>query len=90
MRDRRGQALGRDPAHVAAPERLRGIVRKTSLVPWLRAAFERGTLIGGVCSGVAFVAESGLLDGRRATTHWALAETYRERYPRVSWQPEHS
>ena len=66
-----------------------GIVRKTSLVPWLRAAYERGTLVGGVCSGVAFVAESGLLDGRRATTHWALADTYRQRYPGVIWQPEH-
>jgi transcriptional regulator GlxA family with amidase domain len=66
-----------------------GIVRKTSLVPWLRAAYEQGTFVAGVCSGVAFVAESGLLDGRRATTHWALAETYRERYPNVSWHPEH-
>ena len=65
------------------------IVRKTSLVPWMRSAYEQGTLVGGVCSGVAFVAESGLLDDRRATTHWALADTYRERYPRVRWHPEH-
>jgi transcriptional regulator GlxA family with amidase domain len=65
-----------------------GIVRKTSLVSWMRDAHRRGTLVGGICSGVAFVAESGLLDGRRATTHWALAETYRARYPQVLWQPE--
>jgi len=71
------------------PNAYEGIARKTSLVPWLRAAHERGTLIGGVCTGVAFVAESGLLDGRRATTHWALADTFRQRYPRVLWQPEH-
>jgi|KBSMisStaDraftv2_1062788.scaffolds.fasta_scaffold259978_2 transcriptional regulator GlxA family with amidase domain len=85
------QVKGSDVILLTSPHQnaCEGIVRKTSLVPWLRAAFERGTLIGGVCSGVAFVAESGLLDGRRATTHWALAETYRERYPRVSWQPEH-
>lgn len=68
---------------------LEGIARKTSLMPWLRAAHARGTLIGGVCSGVAFVAESGLLDGRRATTHWALADTFRARYPQVRWQTEH-
>lgn len=71
------------------PNRYEGIVRKTSLVPWLRAAHERGTYLGGVCSGVAFVAETGLLDGRRATTHWAVAQTFSQRYPKVLWQPEH-
>jgi hypothetical protein len=44
-------------------DEVEGIVRRTSLVPWLRTAHERGTYIGGVCSGVAFVAETGLLDG---------------------------
>lgn len=70
-------------------DQVEGIVRKTSLVPWLRTAHGRGTYIGGVCSGVAFLAETGLLDGRRATTHWAVAELFRQRYPKVLWQPEH-
>ncbi|MGA7439938.1 MAG: GlxA family transcriptional regulator [Luteibacter sp.] len=42
---------------------------------WRRAA--------GVCSGAFFLAESGLLDGRLATTHWAAAERFRELYPKV-------
>ncbi len=62
---------------------------KTLVVPWLRAAHERGSYLAGVCSGVALVAETGLLDQRRATTHWGVAETYRQRYPKVRWQPEH-
>lgn len=65
------------------------ITCNTSVVPWLRAAHERGSYLAGVCSGVALIAESGLLDGRRATTHWGVAEMYRQRYPRVLWQPEH-
>lgn len=71
------------------PNAYDGVVRKSSLVPWLRAAHQRGTLLGGVCSGVAFLAETGLLDGRRATTHWGVADVFRQRYPKVLWQPEH-
>jgi len=48
----------------------------------------RGTLIAGVCTGVAMLAEAGLLNGRPATTHWALADEYRDRYPLVDWQAE--
>lgn len=62
---------------------------KTLIVPWLRAAYERGSYLAGVCSGVALVAETGLLNDRRATTHWGVAEMYRQRYPRVQWQSEH-
>jgi transcriptional regulator GlxA family with amidase domain len=65
------------------------IARDTPLLPWLRRMHARGAYIAGVCSGVAFLAESGLLDGRQATTHWGLAENYRRRYPNVVWRPEH-
>ena len=62
--------------------------RKAALLTWLRSEHAHGALVGGICSGVAYVAETGLLDGRRATTHWALADAMRERFPRVLWQPE--
>ena len=65
------------------------IAGKSAIVPWLRAAHERGSYLASVCSGVALVAETGLLDDRRATTHWGVAEMYRQRYPKVRWQPEH-
>jgi len=64
------------------------IARDTPLLPWLRKWHARGAYIAGVCSGVAFLAESGLLDGRQATTHWGVAELFRQRYPKVHWQPE--
>jgi transcriptional regulator GlxA family with amidase domain len=34
------------------------------------------------------MAEAGILDGKRATTHWGVADILRERYPKVLWQPE--
>jgi transcriptional regulator GlxA family with amidase domain len=64
------------------------IAETTSLLPWLRKWHARGAYIAGACTGVAFLAESGILDGRRATTHWGVAEIFRKRYPKVRWQPE--
>ena len=64
------------------------IAENTSLLPWLRKWHARGAYIAGACTGVAFLAESGILDGRRATTHWGIAEIFRKRYPKVRWQPE--
>jgi transcriptional regulator GlxA family with amidase domain len=37
---------------------------------------------------VGLVAATGLLDGKRATTHWGLADRFREKYPDVKWMPE--
>ncbi len=62
--------------------------RHAALPPWLSERYRSGTRIAGVCSGVAFLAEAGLLDGRRATTHWGVAEGFRQRYPDVDWQTD--
>ena len=64
------------------------IARHTRLIPWMRRMHERGAIVAGICSGVAFLAEAGLLDGREATTHWAVADIMRERYPKVRWSAE--
>jgi transcriptional regulator GlxA family with amidase domain len=64
------------------------IARNTALLPWLRQRHLQGAYIAGICTGVAFLAESGLLDGRRATTHWGVAEIFRQRYPKVLWQAD--
>lgn len=67
---------------------LEQIAHNTPLLPWLKKQYEQGACIAGVCTGVAFLAECGILDGRRATTHWALADILQKRYPKVRWQPE--
>ena len=64
------------------------VERNAPIVPWLKRRSSRGVAIASVCSGVGLVAASGLLDGKRATTHWGLAERFREKYPRVHWMPE--
>ena len=62
--------------------------RNAPVVPWLRRWHKRGTAIASVCSGVGLVAAAGLLDGKRATTHWSLAQRFREKYPKVRWMAE--
>jgi transcriptional regulator GlxA family with amidase domain len=62
--------------------------RNAAVVPWLKRWHKRGTAIASVCSGVGLVAAAGFLDGKRATTHWGLADTFRKMYPKVKWMPE--
>jgi transcriptional regulator GlxA family with amidase domain len=64
------------------------VERNALVVPWLRRWHKRGAAIASVCSGVGLVAATGLLDGKRATTHWGLADRFREKYPKVKWMPE--
>ena len=52
-------------------------------VPWIKAHHRRGTRVCSVCAGAFLLAETGLLDERPATTHWALADTFGQRFPQV-------
>ncbi|MDA0564721.1 helix-turn-helix domain-containing protein [Streptomonospora sp. S1-112] len=54
----------------------------------LRAAAARGARIASICSGAFVLAATGLLDGLRATTHWAAAAQLAARYPRVDVDPD--
>jgi transcriptional regulator GlxA family with amidase domain len=64
------------------------VERNAPVVPWLWRWHKRGAAIASVCSGVGLVAAAGLLDGKRATTHWGLAGQFRRKYPKVRWMPE--
>ena len=58
------------------------------LLEWLRAQHQQGACVCTVCAGTFLAAEAGLLDSRRATTHWALAAEFRRRYPGVRLHSE--
>ena len=59
-----------------------------ALLAALRRAHARGARLLALCSGAFVLAAAGLLDGRRATTHWRYADQLRARYPLVRVEPD--
>ena len=57
------------------------------LVEAVRAVAARGARVASICSGAFVLAATGLLDGRRATTHWLAAEELARRYPAIEVDP---
>lgn len=64
------------------------LVEHSALLPWLRHHHAQGAYVVGVCMGAAYLAAAGLLDGRMATTHWAVAGNLARRFPAARWHPE--
>lgn len=54
-----------------------------AVVDWLRLAAPHARRIASICGGAMLLAQTGLLDGRRATTHWKLLETLQAEFPQV-------
>jgi transcriptional regulator GlxA family with amidase domain len=57
-------------------------------IDWLRRSYARGATLATACSGAVLLAETGLLDGEEATTHWAYCEVLRSRHPAVKVRKE--
>ncbi|MBY6266122.1 GlxA family transcriptional regulator [Azospirillum sp. 412522] len=57
-------------------------------VAFIRRLASRGVRIASVCSGAYLLAEAGLLEGRRATTHWCRTQDFMARYPDVKLEPD--
>jgi transcriptional regulator GlxA family with amidase domain len=62
--------------------------RDEQLVAWVRDAAGRARRVTSVCTGAFILARAGLLDGRRATTHWAYCDRLARRHPLVSVDPD--
>ncbi len=57
-------------------------------IDWLKDHYRRGSHIATICTGAFVLAETGLLDGKTATTHWGFADQFQKRYPRIELKPE--
>lgn len=57
--------------------------RHPEIVSWIRSMYRKGALACSACSGGLLLAETGLLDGQEATTHWNETSRFRAHFPRV-------
>jgi len=55
------------------------------LIAWLQAQATKGATVVSICDGALVVANSGLLEGRRGTAHWATHDYRQEKYPKTTW-----
>lgn len=68
------------PPSIVMPERMRPMPACSA---WMKDRHKDGCTLASVCAGAFVLAETGLLEGRRATTHWAFAPLLAERFPQI-------
>jgi len=77
-----------DTLIVAGGPDMTSVIENRALLAWLRTMSRRVRRIGSICTGAFALAAAGLLDKRRATTHWMDVERLAKAYPRVSVDPD--
>jgi transcriptional regulator GlxA family with amidase domain len=73
---------------VAGGEGVDAAATSAKTLSFVRAVAKRGVRVASVCSGAYMLAEAGLLDGRRATTHWQRTRQFLAIFPQVKWEPD--
>lgn len=68
---------------------INGELANVKLLDWIKAMEPRVNRLASVCTGAFLLAESGLLDGCKATTHWHYCQQLARNYPQVQLEPDH-
>lgn len=77
-----------DTLVIAGGEGTREAIRDAAILDFVRMSAKACRRVASVCSGAFILAEAGLLDGRRATTHWSRSRSFARLYPKVRLEPD--
>jgi transcriptional regulator GlxA family with amidase domain len=83
-----GSPSGLTTLVVAGGEGVEAAAHDECTLAFVRAVAKRGLRIASICSGTFILAEAGLLDGKRATTHWQRTRQFLSSYPKVKLEPD--
>jgi len=64
------------------------LYKEKKIVTWLTSQYKKGSVLTAACNGNFLLAETGLLNGKNATTHWSLIDVFRSRYSKITLEPE--
>jgi transcriptional regulator GlxA family with amidase domain len=64
------------------------VKRNKVVIDWIEKQYRQGAEIASVCTGAFLLASSGLLDGKKCSTHWAVADSFRNMFPQVNLQTD--
>jgi len=62
--------------------------KESDMISWVRKQYEKGASIASMCTGAFLVASTGLLDGKRTTTHWMGSPFFRQLFPKVKLEDD--
>ncbi|MGR8947689.1 MAG: GlxA family transcriptional regulator [Gammaproteobacteria bacterium] len=82
----KGQSI--DTLFVAGSEAVELAVNNKALIKWIQRVAPRARRVASVCTGAFLLAEAGLLNDRRATTHWRWANALSTGYPTITVEPD--
>jgi transcriptional regulator GlxA family with amidase domain len=62
---------------------LEGIKANAKAIPYIQKLYKKGCSVASLCLGAFLLAETGLLNGKKCSTHWAYLQEFKERYPEI-------
>ncbi len=71
------------PGMLGKPEKL---LEYKELIAWIGQQYKNSKVVASACTGAFILAATGILKGRAATTHWQLADRFRQQFPKVDLQ----